>query len=146
LVQPVNIANTTHDHNAGWQILGELELPASVSVEKTLYAWLSETLHPLNLQTELLNKIIVSAQDAVVRAVHAENVFKFEHIHLTVFVPLEREKTGQAWGFFRLEKIEDTKEKDIGGDHAIEFYLYGEGEYSVRTEKRFEAGSSKGLG
>lgn len=120
--------NTTLNPGADWQILGELELPASAGMEDALAAWFTEILHSLNLQTELLNKIIVSAQDAVVRAVQAENVFKFKHIHLTVFVPLEREKKGQAWGFFRLEKIEDTQEKDIGGDHAIEFYLYGEGE------------------
>jgi hypothetical protein len=123
----VNIDNTTHNLSTGWQILGELELPAGASVEEALYTWLTQILHPLNLQAELLNKIIVSAQDAVARAVHAEILLKFEHIHLTVFIPSEREEKEQAWGFFRLEKIEDTKEKLTGGDHAIEFYLYGDG-------------------
>jgi hypothetical protein len=78
------------------------------------------------LQAELLNKIIASAQDAVTRAVHAEILLKFEHIHLTIFVPTKRKEKEQAWGFFRLDKIEDTKEKQTGGGHAVEFYLYGD--------------------
>jgi len=123
----VNTDNTTHNPGAGWQILGELELPVGASAENALYAWLTEILHPLNLQAELLNKIIASAQDAVARAIQAEVTLKFEHIHLTVFVPSAREEKEKAWGFFRLEKIEDTKEDQTDGDHAVEFYLYGDG-------------------
>ena len=122
----MNTENTTHDPSADWQILGELELPVSTSVEEALYTWLTKTIHPLNLQAELLNKIIVSAQDAIARAIHAEILLKFEHIHLTIFVPSKREEKEQAWGFFRLEKIEDSKEKLTGGDHTVEFYLYGD--------------------
>lgn len=122
----MNTYNTTHNPSAGWQILGELELPVGASVEDALYAWLTEILHSLCLQAELLNKIIASAQDAVARAVHAEIMYKFKHIHLVVLVPSEREAKEQAWGFFRLEKIEDAKEEQTGGDHAVEFYLYGE--------------------
>ena len=124
----MNTENTTHPPSTGWQILGELELPAGASMEDALYAWLTKILHPLNLQAELLNKIIASAQDAVARTVHAEILLKFEHIHLTVFVPSAREEQEQAWGFFRLEKIEDMKEEQTAGNHAIEFYLYGEGD------------------
>jgi len=124
----VNTDNNTHNPNAGWQILGELELPVGASVEDALYAWLTEILQPLHFQPELLNKIIASAQDAVARAVHAEVMDKFEHIHLMVFVLSEREEKEQAWGFFRLEKIEDAKDEQAGGDHAVEFYLYGEGD------------------
>jgi hypothetical protein len=124
----VNIDNTTHNPGAGWRLLGELELPAGASVEDALHAWLTVILLPLNLQAELVNKIIASAQDAIARVIHADTMLKFEHIHLTVFVPSTREGKEQAWGFFRLEKIEDTKEEPAGGDHAVEFYLYGEGE------------------
>lgn len=124
----MNTDNTTHKPGAGWQILGELELPAGASVEEALYAWLPIIFHPLDLQAELLDKIITSAQDAVARVVRAEIMPRFEHIHLTVFIPSEREEKKQAWGFFRLEKIEDMKGEQTDGDHAIEFYLYGEGD------------------
>lgn len=124
----MNIDNTTHNPGAGWRLLGELELPASASMEDALNTWLTGILHPLNLQAELVNKIIASAQDAIARAIHADSMPRFEHIHLTVFVPAAREGKEQAWGFFRLEKIEDAKEEPAGGDHIVEFYLYGEGE------------------
>jgi len=103
-------------------------MPVGASVEDALYAWLTEILQPLHFQAELLNKIIVSAQDAVARAGHAEIMDKFEHIHLMIFVPSKQDEKEQAWGFFRLEKIEDVKDRQVGGDHAVEFYLYGEGD------------------
>lgn len=124
----MNIDNTTHNSSAAWRLLGELELPVGASVEDALNTWLTEILHPLNLQAELVNKIIASAQDAIARTIQAEIMLKFEHIHLAVFVPSARQEKEQAWGFFRLEKIEDAKEEPTGGDHAVEFYLYGEGE------------------
>lgn len=124
----MNTDNTTHKPGAGWQILGELELPASANIQAALHAWLPEILHPLGLQAELLDKITASAQDAAVRAVRAGTMPRYEHIHLTVFIPSEREEKKQAWGFFRLEKIEDIKDEQTDGDHAIEFYLYGEGD------------------
>jgi len=124
----VNTDNNTHNLSAGWQSLGELELPVGASIEDALHAWLTEILQSLHFQPELINKIILSAQDAVERADHAETMDKFKHIHLVVFVPSEREEKEQAWGFFRLEKIEDSKDEQTGGDHAVEFYLYGEGD------------------
>lgn len=122
----MNTDNTTH--NPGWQVLGELELPVGASVEETLKAWLTELLHPLNLQSELLDKIILSAQDAATRAAQTGILRKFEHVHLTIFVPLQRDVKEQTWGFFRLEKVEDAKDEEVGSDHAVEFYLYGEGD------------------
>lgn len=124
----MNTDNTTHNSAAGWQILGELELPVGASVEKVLHAWLTKILHPLNLQMELSIKIIASAQEAVARAIQAEITPKFDHVHLTVFIPSEWEEKKQAWSFFRLEKIEDMKDEQTDGTHAIEFYLYGEGD------------------
>jgi len=119
--------NTTHKDNSGWQILGELELPTSASVDDSLSAWLTETLHPLDLPSELLNKIIISAQDAAAHAVQAEIIHKFEHVHFVVFVPSKQDEKESAWGFFRVQKIDYAKETDNDSDHAVEFYLYGEG-------------------
>jgi len=124
----MSIDNNTHKSSAYWQILGELELSVGASLEEALYAWLIEILRSLHFQPELINKIILSAQDAIARAVHAETMDKFKHIHLVVFVPSELEEKEPAWGFFRLEKIEDSKDEQTGGDHAVEFYLYGEGD------------------
>lgn len=122
----MNTDHTAHNHNTGWQILGELELPISASVEDALYSWLGEILHPLNFQEELQNNIITSAHDGAMHAIHTKTMPKIKYIHITVFIPSRHAAKEVAWGFFRLEKIEDTKNEQAGGDHAIELYLYGE--------------------
>ena len=122
----MNTDNNTYDSHA-WEVLGALELPIGASVEDIIHGWLTDILQPLHLQVEQLGKVIVSAQDAVVRAVQAANLDQFEHIHLIVFVPSKRDAKTQAWGFFRLEKIEDLKDQSTVRDHTVAFYLYGEG-------------------
>lgn len=124
----MNTDNTAHTPNSGWQILGELELPVGASVEDALFAWLTEILLPLDLPADLLNKIIISAQDAVAHAIHAEIMHKFGHIHLVIFAPSKRDEKEEAWGFFRLQKIEYAKENQNYGDHVVEFYVYSEGD------------------
>lgn len=124
----MNTDNLTHSPDPGWQILGELELAAGASVPDALNTWLTEVLQPLHLQTALLNKIIASAQEAVARAAQIGVVKEFEHIHLMVLVPAQRNEKERTWGFFRLEKIEDAKAPQTAGDHAVELYLYGEGD------------------
>jgi len=123
-----NVSNLASKSDPNWQLVGDLELPISANVEDALYAWLMEILNPLNLQAEFLNKIIESARDAITRTIHTEIILKLEHIHLTVFVPSVRDTKEKAWGFFRVEKIEDAKDKQVDGDHVVEFYLYGEGD------------------
>ena len=111
-----------------WQILGELKLPMDPETAAgALSTWLTELLAPLNLHADFLNKILESAQAATTHGFQAEGGLKFEHIHLIILVPQERELKGRNWGFFRVEKIEDTQEDNIAPDHSIEFYLYLEG-------------------
>jgi len=112
---------------AGWQFLGKLDLPIDANLEVTIYRWLTDILHPLNLHEEFLNKILKSAQAATVRVTQARTVIKSDHIHLMIFVLSNRGATKQNWGFFRVEKIENTAEANSAPDHAIEFYLYVEG-------------------
>lgn len=105
-----------------------MELPIDESVEAALHTWLIELLQPLDLQAELVNKIIASAQDAFARTHHPEITFQFEQIHLVIFIPSKRDARKKAWSFFRLDKIEDTQDEQTGSEHAVEFYLYGEGD------------------
>lgn len=111
-----------------WQILGQLELPVASQSDDAIRIWLKETLNPLNLHADFLNKILKSAQDSAARTMQIESGMGFEHIHLLVFVPSDRTSKGLTWGFFRIEKIENTKADESPPDHAIEFYLYVEGE------------------
>jgi len=122
----VNTDYTSHSPTPAWQILGELELPAGPSVEDALTSWLTALLLPLSLQSDLLNKIISSAQEAVVRAIHSDIWTSFGHIHLSVFVPYEFTLYGNTWGFFRIEKIDSPGSNNNHPNHVVELYLYQE--------------------
>ena len=109
-----------------WQTLGELELTAGFGSEHTVNKWLVVILARLNLYTDFLDKVLKAAQEAVSRAMQAEGVRKFEHLHLLIFVPAEHLQNNQNWGFYRIEKVEQTAGKAIP-DHTIELYLYQDG-------------------
>jgi len=113
--------------SAEWQILGELELPVGTEASGRCDAWLAETLMPLKLHADFLNKVLKSAQEAIARLSHpASVVMAFEHIHLLVFVPADSSSNGQNWGFFRIEKIEGATTDGSVPNHAIDFFLYRE--------------------
>lgn len=109
---------------ANWQILGNLELPVHFDADPGINTWLTELLGPLNLHADFQIKVLNSALEAASRASQAETSGAFEHIHLHIFIPAKQRVEGQTWGFFRIEKTENSfPEKDIP-DHAIELYLY----------------------
>ena len=122
----MNTDYTSLSSGTEWRLLGDLELPLSASVEDALTDWLTALLLPLTLQTDLLNKTIISAQEAVARAMYSEVSTAFGHIHLSVFVPAAFTTHGHTWGFFRIEKIDNPESDDSHPNHVIELYLYQE--------------------
>jgi hypothetical protein len=113
--------------DANWQFLGELELPVDSDAVQTVHLWLTESLKPLELQEDFMNKILKSAQGAVARIIGVEAVREFEHIRIILLVPPEQMLTGQSWGFFRDEKLIDAAEGPVMHVQRITFYLYLEG-------------------
>ncbi|MCQ3937541.1 MAG: hypothetical protein DPW18_10910 [Chloroflexi bacterium] len=111
-----------HIPGADWRILGELELPAAADSDSAVRAWLVNLLDPLRLHADFQNKILRSAQEAAARLLNAQTEIKFEHIHLLILAPPNHAVKEGTWGFFHIEKVGQ------GGDHAIEFYLYLEGQ------------------
>lgn len=123
-----NYSSLSQYPGAHWQVLGELELAMGANAELTIRAWLAEILGPLNLHADFSNKVLSSAREAVLRAGQAEAAIPFHHLHLLVFIPAERASQAGTWGFFRIEKVEDGANSQSNPDHAIEFYLYVEGQ------------------
>jgi hypothetical protein len=111
----------------GWEVLGEIELTASSDATYTVSQWLARVCSPLQLQAPFVSRILSSAQESITRTMQAEPVRKFEHVHLLVFAPSERAAEARTWGFFRIEKAEDSLEAGRNPDHAIAFYLYLDG-------------------
>ena len=113
---------------SGWQTLGELKVYAGAGMESAVQAWVINTLQPLELHADLLNKISRSAWEAAMRVLESKgNTLNDRHIHLLIFAPASQPRAGLTWGFFRLEKLEDFPLNKDPADHLIEFYLYCEG-------------------
>jgi hypothetical protein len=111
-----------------WQILGELELPVGTSVYHAIDEWLTKILGHLHLYTDFRNKVLKSAQDALARVVQMETVLKFKHVHLVIYAQSNGTAPKKAWSFFRVDKLENRADDKVAPNHAIEFYLYVEGE------------------
>ena len=118
----ISTATVTGTH---WQVLRELELTAGSNIDPTINKWLSVILSRLKLQQDFFDKVLKSAEEAASRAMQAEGVRKFEHLHLLIFVPADHVSNHQNWGFYRIEKVEKMAGK-ANPDHTIEFYLYQE--------------------
>ena len=116
-----------HPPGADWQILGELELPVAVSTDDAIYAWLEELLCPLALSSDFLTNVTHSAQESTLRVLK-NYALEFEHLHLSILVPSLHKLIGKSWGFFHIERIENQKDDPAQQDHAIDFYLYMEGD------------------
>lgn len=129
LVKPVKYIDPSSNTFSGtdWRMLGELELPVGSETNGMVSTWLTEILSPLDMHLDFLNRILKSAEDAAVRTFQAEVITKIEHIHLLIFVPAEYSSKNKTWGFFRIEKVENTHADIPIASHAIEFYLYVEG-------------------
>lgn len=118
----------TQNQRSEWQLLGELELPAGVNLDEPIRIWLTGLFDPLALHGDFLNRILKSAQDAAARVFLSESAEKGNHIHLVIYGPREQGSTPGTWGFFRVEKVENTTEEPSTTAHSIEFYLYREGQ------------------
>lgn len=110
----------------GWQLLGEQVLPMGTDLQDATGDWMLRLLRPHGLHEDFLNKLIDSAKEAVLRAALADSVEQTGHLHVLVYIR-NGASAVQTWGFFRIEKIEESKDgQDVPG-HAIDFYLYPEG-------------------
>lgn len=114
--------------DSGWQLLGGINLSVSSEVDFPITPWLTELLGPLDLSIDFLNRVLESVQDSVARAIHSNVANPFGHINLSVFAPHEPISIRKTWGFFHIERIESRDDSVDAREHAIDFYLYVEGQ------------------
>jgi hypothetical protein len=111
-----------------WHRLGELELPAGASADSAIRNWIAPVLNTLNLSPEFLGRVVKSAQESAMRYLHPDAGVTPGHFHLSIYAPREHLAKGKTWGFFHIERIENRGEALDGHGHAIDYYLYMEGE------------------
>ena len=123
-------ANAPHPPASGsdWRRLGELELPPGDAVDPAIQAWIAPVLDPLNLSPDFLERVVKSAKESAMRYLQPEAGVTPGHIHLSIHTPRQHLIKGKTWGFFHIERIENRGEALDDRGHAIDFYLYVEGE------------------
>lgn len=114
--------------DTGWQLLGELDLSVTPHDELTINALLTDLLKPLDLSTDFMNRVVTSVQDSILRIMQPSSALPCGRIHLSFYAPNERIRERKTWGFFHIERIENRAESLNANDHAIDFYLYVEGQ------------------
>lgn len=124
----MNTASHTHTQNPGWQTLGEIKLPVSVHMGEAIVKWLEEILAPLNLSIKFMEGFSQFARTLVARAGGVSTTTPLNHIHISILVPDKHGSNGKSWGFFHIERIENQTDNIHSKDHAIDIYLYVEGE------------------
>ena len=124
----MNAYKRTDNYETDWQIIGEFELPDSISATDAVQTWLTEILIPLHLSTIFLKRFLESARSSVARAAGTGVSASCSHVHISIFVPKLNSSTGTSWGFFQIEKIEMKSDTANAHIHAIDFYLYVEGD------------------
>jgi len=106
----------------GWQLYGQIELPARPAASDLLEPWLAQTLEPLRLPAGFRGKILQSARDAVGQARQSFGPAPAS-IRLLLYTPQELPAEKHTWGFFRLERAHASAPGRAAG-RAIAFYLY----------------------
>jgi hypothetical protein len=124
----MNPIEQTDWQEPGWQTLGKLEIAVEASMEDEIRAWMVELLLPLNLSTEFYNRFLRSAQASARRALGANLSSRLTHIHLSILVQHKQSPKGKSWGFFQIERTGNHSGDVAAGEHAIDFYLYIEGD------------------
>lgn len=125
-VKHTNASNNLN-FDSDWLILGHFDSPVSSSIHSAMNLWLMQTLGPLNLQTDVLEKICKSTLATTIRAIPDETGTMCHDLHLVVFVPIDFSRNGQNWGFFLVEKLEASGENNCDLCLEIELFLYREG-------------------
>lgn len=108
-----------------WLLIGQLSLPvASVSGE-SLDGWITRTLGPLVLPPELYSKLMASVEEALSRLNTSSSSACVSSIKFYVSLELNSEQTSNAsWGFFKLERLENTFGEPAPVGYVLEYYLY----------------------
>lgn len=117
----------TDNRKSEWQTLGKLELLDGANTNVLIYAWLSEVLKGLNLSSEFFERFLNAAQTSAARAREKNGSIPPAKVHISILASLIDNSSGKSWGFFQIEKIEAQTGKAALPEHAIDFYLYVEG-------------------
>ena len=115
----------------GWQTLAELNLLVGTGFESEVQGWMFETMRRLGIPTYLLERVLTSALEAILRIENSKSVvMNIPVFELHVYTPSEvpaGSGSKRNWGFFCIEKHGVTTARGDHVDHLLEFFLYLDG-------------------
>ena len=111
--------NLTQPSIIDWQLLGEIENRVGSRADRTVRAWLHDLLQPLQLNPDLLSRILKSTSESMTQSAQDERETKDLSFHILVFVSSEPSSKDETWGYFRIEKVGTNP-----GESYLEYYLY----------------------
>ena len=110
----------------GWQLLGQIELLADATTD-SVSTWLIACLASMNLPPDFVTILLDSVHEVTLRVLDPNGGTDNKHVHLAILALKQRSEHSNSWGFFRIEKIDDTEWNKTHPDLTVEFYLYLEG-------------------
>jgi len=127
MADDVNYPDPQHNHlpRTDWRKLGELKLQAGSNPDGSVESWLTHILSDFSLPNDLVNKLLKSMEDAVVRVLVPNGTeAQLEHLEIVVLAPEDPVSQGKTWGFFRVERTSTGSGDDAPRGHSIDYYLY----------------------
>ena len=81
----------------------------------------------MNLPPDFVTILLDSVREVTLRVLDTNGGTDNKHVHLAILALKQRSEHSNSWGFFRIEKIDDTEWNKTHPDLTVEFYLYLEG-------------------
>ena len=113
-----------------WQLLAETNVPAGQDFDPQISAWLLEALRPLELHSDLANRVQKTAQESLTQLEKTGLEPALALVCLRVYAParsLPKRRSSQNWGFFHIKKAGFSGSGENTAGTLIEFYFSLEG-------------------
>ena len=104
-----------------WHLLGQSKLSIGSTSQTLPQSWLFRILEPLNLPTDLTNKLKLSFDETI------SQFSAYSRIKVRLYISKDMKanhSSNKNWGYFKLEKVDTNTETKKNAEHIIEYYLY----------------------
>ena len=108
-----------------WLLAGQIRLPVDSFSIDAVDGWFQKTLTPFRIPTDLYGKLKTSIAAALSRLKATQQSAGV--VAIRVYLSQEivaNQPLSHSWGFFKLEKSDNTADAGTGAAHVLDLYLY----------------------
>lgn len=108
-----------------WSLAGQTRLPVDSFSMEAVDRWFQKTLEPFRIPIELYGKLKTSVAAALSRLKANQEAAGVVAIRLYLSQEIvANQSLSHSWGFFKLEKSDNSADAGTFAAHVLEFYLY----------------------